>query len=198
VDRGGGLARLMPADRVVGAVIHAASRVEQPGRIRLVAANRVLLGEAGAGDAARAIAEALARGGVPAQVSDAIHREVWTKLWGNSNMNPLSALSRADLAQMLADDGVRALAGTMMREMAVLGARIGLSGFDDIEARLATTRKLGAFRTSMLQDVDAGRALELDPILGALVELSARLEVPTPVMDGIHGLTRLLDRNLRA
>ena len=197
IDPGGVLARLMPADRVVGAVVHAASFVEAPGNIRLVAANRVLLGDAGKGRTASDIARQLARGGIPAVMTDEIHRDVWSKLWGNSNMNPLSALSRADLSSMLDDDGVRRLAITMMREMSDVGARIGLTGFDDVEARIETTRKLGAFRTSMLQDVEAGRTLELDPILGALVELARKLDVPTPVMDGVYGLTRLLDQSLQ-
>ncbi len=196
-DPGGVLAALMPADRVVGTVVHAASFVEAPGNIRLVAANKVLLGDAGQGKRAAQIAEVLARGGVPAMASGDIHRAVWDKLWGNSNMNPLSALSRAGLVQMLEDDGVRGLAIAMMREMSTLGEQIGLEGFDDIDARIAMTRKLGAFRTSMLQDVEAGRALELDPILGALVELARKLDVPTPTMDGIYGLTRLLDQSLQ-
>lgn len=194
VDPGGVIARLMPADRVVGAVVHAASKVQAPGRIRLVAANRVVLGDAGQGGHAAEMAGHLARGGIPASASDDIHHDVWSKLWGNSNMNPLSALSRANLSTMLDDDGVRGLAVAMMREMSAVGARIGLTGFDDVDARIAMTRKLGAFRTSMLQDLDAGRALELDPILGALVELARRLDVPTPVMDGVYGLTRLLDQ----
>lgn len=196
-DPGGELARLMPADRVVGTVVHAASFVKAPGDIRLVAANAVLLGDAGQGGHAAAIAGHLAGGGVPASASAQIHRDVWGKLWGNSNMNPLSALSRADLVQMLDDDGVRSLAVAMMREMSVLGEKIGLRGFDDIDERIAKTRKLGAFRTSMLQDVEAGRALELDPILGALVELARKLGMSTPTMDGIYGLTRLLAQSLR-
>lgn len=196
-DPGGVLARIMPPDRVVGAVVHAASMVESPGNIRLVAANRVLLGDAGQASHAAGIADHLAGGGVPATATDQIHREVWSKLWGNSNMNPISALSRADILSMLDDDGVRGLAVAMMREMSALGARIGLDGFDDVDARIATTRKLGAFRTSMLQDVEAGRPMELDPILGALVELARRLGEPTPMMDGIYGLARLLDQNLQ-
>lgn len=195
VDPGGALARLMPADRVVGAVVHAGSRVDAPGRIRLVAANRVLLGDAGQGGHAPGIAGHLSAGGIPASASDRIHHDVWSKLWGNSNMNPLSALSRADLSTMLDDDGVRGLAVAMMEEMSAVGERVGLTGFDDIPARIAMTRKLGAFRTSMLQDLDAGRSLELDPILGAVVELARKLNVPTPVMDGVYGLTRLLDRS---
>lgn len=196
-DPGGVLSRLMPADRVVGAVVHAASFVASPGNIRLVAGNKVLLGDAAQGGKAGEITDCLARGGVPAVASAQIHHDVWNKLWGNSNMNPLSALSRADLSQMLDDDGVRGLTIAMMREMAAVGDRIGLHGFDDIDGRIETTRKLGAFRTSMLQDVEAGRTLELDPILGALVELAYKLNVPTPTMDGVYGLTRLLAQSLQ-
>lgn len=196
-DPGGVLASLMPAERVVGAVVHAGSYVETPGTIRLVAANRLVLGDAAGSGKAADIAAFLAHSRVPTVATEAIHAAVWSKLWGNSNMNPLSALSRADLSQMLDDDGVRGLAAAMMQEMSAVGAVIGLTGFDDIDARMTTTRKIGAFRTSMLQDVEAGRAMELDPILGALVELARHVQVPTPFMDGIYGLTRLLDQNLR-
>lgn len=196
VDPGGALAGLMPAGNVVANVVHAASRVPAPGHIQLVKADKVWLG--GAAPGLDEIAKCLVAGSVPAQVAADIHREVWAKLWGNSNMNPISALARADCAQILDDAGVRSLITAMMREMAQLGERIGLSGFDDIEGRLAVTRRLGAFRTSMLQDVEADRAIELGPILGSLVELAARLDHPAPVMTGVHGLARLLDWNLHA
>lgn len=195
VDPGGALAALMPAARIVANVVHAASRVAAPGHIRLVKADRLWLG--GTAPGIQGIADCLVAGGIPAQCTPDIHREVWAKLWGNSNMNPVSALARADAAQLLDDAGARGLITAMMREMSQLGDLIGLHGFDDIAGRLATTRKLGAFRTSMLQDVEAGRAIELGPILGALVELASRLHQPVPVMEGIHGLARLLDRNLR-
>lgn len=197
VDPNGALARLMPADRVVGTVVHAASRVEAPGEIRLVKADRVWLGDAGEGRCAGRVAELLVAGGVPASPTEQIHREVWSKLWGNSNMNPLTALARADASQLLDDPGGRGLVIAMMREMAALGERIGLTGFEDFDARINETRKLGAIRTSMLQDVEAGRVIEIGPILGGLVELAKKLGQPTPVMDGIHGLAHLLDRNLR-
>lgn len=197
VDPGGVLARLMPAERVVGTVVHAASRVEAPGEIRLIKADRVWLGDAGDNHFAGPVAELLSSGGVPATATEHIHREVWSKLWGNSNMNPLTALARADASQLLDDPGGRGLVVAMMREMAALGERIGLSGFDDFEGRINETRKLGAIRTSMLQDIEAGREIEIGPILGCLVELAQHLGQPTPVMAGISGLARLLDKNLR-
>jgi 2-dehydropantoate 2-reductase len=197
VDPGGALAASLPARRVVGAVVHAASRVEAPGRIRLVKADRLLLGDpTGKGGTAAMLADAFRAGGIPAEVVADIRSEVWSKLWGNSSMNPLSALARADASQLLDDDGVRGLVLAMMREMATIGERIGLSGLGDPEARIAVTRRLGAFRTSMLQDLEVGRALELGPLLGALVELAGHLGQPAPTLAGVHGLTRLLATNL--
>ena len=119
------------------------------------------------------------------------------EFWGNSNMNPLSALCRADMLAMLDDPGVAGLIEAMMREMAAISAGIGLPIERSIPERLVVTRRLGAFRTSMLQDLEAGRALELGPVLGCLVELAQRLEMPAPMLAGIHGLVRLLERTLR-
>lgn len=198
VDPGGRLAGLIPAAQIVGNVVHAASSVAAPGRIRLAKANRLWLGPVDGRPSPRiaALAEAFRAGGIPAEETGAIHREVWSKLWGNSNMNPLTALARADTAALLADPQARGLVREMMVEMAALGAVIGLEGFDDPEARMAETARLGPIRTSMLQDVGAGRHLEIEPILGALVELAAKLEFPVPVMAGVCGLARLLDRGL--
>ena len=148
------------------------------------------------GDALTALVETLVRGGVPTLAVPDIRMEIWLKLWGNATMNPLSALSRADMLAMLDDPGVDGLIRAMMAEMAEIGARIGLAVSQDIEARLEVTRRLGAFRTSMLQDLEAGRRLELGPILGALVELAARTRVPAPTIRGVHGLARLLAERL--
>ena len=198
VDPAGVLSRLMPSERVVGSVVHAASYVAAPGHIRLVKATKVWLGDAGTGRHAGLVADLMAAGGIPAETTDTLHWHVWNKLWGNSNLNPLSALTRADLSQLHEDEYVLGLVTTMMREMAQIGAKIGLQGFEKPEERIATTRKLGPIRTSMLQDVEAGRPIELDPILGGLVELAQRLDHPTPAMDAVYGLTRLLDKNLRS
>jgi 2-dehydropantoate 2-reductase len=198
VDPGGALARAIPAERVLGGVAHVGSRVEAPGTIRLIQQDRMLFGDPSGrhpGPLAALVA-ALARGGIPATATPDIRMEIWLKLWGNSNMNPLSALSRADMLAMLDDPGVAGLVEAMMREMAAIGDRIGLPIAQDIPARLAVTRRLGAFRTSMLQDLEAGRALELGPVLGCLVELAQRLKMPAPNLAGVHGLTRLLSRNL--
>lgn len=197
VDPGGILSRIMPGARVVGTVVHAASHVTAPGNIRLMKANKVWLGDAGSGQHSQTVAKLFAAGGIPAENTKELHWHVWNKLWGNSNMNPLSALARADVSQLLDDDHVRSLIQAMMREMTEIGALIGLTGFDELDERIAITRKFGPIRTSMLQDVEAGRPLELDPILGGLVELARHLGHPTPAMDGVYGLARILDRNLR-
>jgi 2-dehydropantoate 2-reductase len=194
VDPGGALARALPVARVLGGVAHVASRVEAPGVVRLVREDRMLLGDPGGGQGATlaALVAALRRGGVPAEAAADIRAEIWLKLWGNSNMNPLSALCRADSAAMLEEPGVRGLVVAMMREMAAIGERIGLPLPADPEARIAVTRRLGAFRTSMLQDLEAGRSLETGPLLGSLVEIAGRLGMPAPTLAGVHGLLRLL------
>lgn len=198
VDPGGILSKIMPVSRVVGTIVHAASHVTAPGKIRLDKANKVLLGDAGNGNHAGWVAEFMAHGAIPAETTDTLHWHVWNKLWGNSNMNPLSALARANVAQLLSDEHIRALVKTMMSEMSELGALVGLEGFDDPDERIAITRDLGPIRTSMLQDIEAGRQIEIDPILGGLVELARYLEHPTPAMNAVYGLVRLLDQNLRA
>lgn len=196
VDPGGALAALLPPDRVLAAVVHAAAMVEAPGTIRLVKADRLPVGDMAGADPALlgAVVATLRLGGVPAEATATIRDEIWRKLWGNSNMNPLSALCRATLSDMLDEPGVRGLAEAMMAEMDALGQRIGLAPLGSIPARMEVTRRIGAFRTSMLQDLEAGRRLELGPVLGALVEMAERLDHPAPVMRGVHGLVRLLER----
>jgi 2-dehydropantoate 2-reductase len=164
--------------------------------IRLAKADRLPIGDiAGANGALlEATVATLRAGGIPAEPTAALRQEIWRKLWGNSNMNPLSALCRATLSDMLDEPGVRGLAEAMMAEMDALGQAIGLAPLGSIADRMAVTRRIGTFRTSMLQDLEAGRRLELGPILGALVEMAERLGHPAPVMRGVHGLVALLGR----
>ncbi|MCO6418860.1 2-dehydropantoate 2-reductase [Siccirubricoccus sp. KC 17139] len=196
IDPGGALAAALPAARVLGGVAHVGSRVEAPGTIRLMQQDRMLFGDPSGRnpEALAALLALLRQGGIPAEPAGDIRREIWLKLWGNSNMNPLSALCRADMQAMLEDPGVAGLVRAMMREMAALGDRIGLPITQSIEDRLVVTRRLGPFRTSMLQDLEAGRRLELGPVLGCLVELAGHLGEEVPVLAGVHGLVRLLTR----
>jgi 2-dehydropantoate 2-reductase len=197
VDPGGALAAALPPARILAAVVHAAASVEAPGVIRLAKADRLPIGDIGGGNAAllEQTVATLRAGGVPAEPTAALRQDIWRKLWGNSNMNPLSALCRATLSDMLDEPGVRGLAEAMMAEMDGLGQTMGLAPLGSIAERMAVTRRIGAFRTSMLQDLEAGRRLELGPILGALVEMAERLDHPAPVMRGVHGLVRLLERH---
>jgi len=196
VDPSGRLAASLPVHCVIAAVVHATSQVEAPGVVRLMGQDRVLLGDPSGSQAAAlaAIIGALGTGAVTAVPTNDIRGEIWRKLWGNATMNPLSALARADTAALLDDLGVLSLILAMMREMAAIGDRIGLPVGQGAEQRLAVTRKLGPFRTSMLQDLEARRRLERGPILGALVELATIVDLPAPTLAGVHGLLRLLER----
>ncbi len=139
---------------------------------------------------AGAFAAALGDGGFDVALSDDIRTEIWTKLWGNMNMNPLSALTGSTADRLLDDRLTHALILRMMEEADAIGARLGLSTGMSAPERVAMTRKLGAFKTSMLQDFEAGRPLEVEPILGVFPELGRKLNVPTPYCDAVLGLLR--------
>ena len=186
--------RTFPRERILGSVVHASARVVAPGHVQVVAADRLLLGEPNGEvtDRLKAVVNGLRSGGVNAEISQRIRHDVWAKLWGNMNMNPLSALTRSGTSRMLADEDVRELCIRMMEEMHVCARRLDLQMNITPAERIAVTRRLGDFRTSMLADLEAGRPLELAPQLGAVAEIAQRLDVPAPFMRGILGLTRLL------
>ena len=194
VDPGAAIAQAMPRDRVLGSVVHASVTVTAPGRVRVVGADRLLLGEPDGAATPRVqhVAAALRAGGIMAKVSERIRQEIWAKLWGNMNMNPLSALTRSGTATMLADPDVHDLCLKMMQEMELCGERLGLASGVTALDRIAVTRRLGNFRTSMLADCEAGRELEYAPQLGAVVEIADRLGIPTPHCRAVLGLIRLL------
>ncbi|HEX8569159.1 MAG TPA: 2-dehydropantoate 2-reductase [Caulobacteraceae bacterium] len=200
VDPGGVLRGLYPAQRVIGAVVHASATSPEPGRVRLVGADRLTFGEPDGRGSERAerLTEACASSGLNAAVSENIRLEIWRKLWGNMSMNPLGALTRATTGRLLDDPETRALVGAMMGEMARLGDRLGLPLGMTPEERMAVTRKLGDFRTSMQQDAEAGRRLELNGLLTVLVEMADRLGEPAPFLHAVHGLARQLDLSLAA
>jgi 2-dehydropantoate 2-reductase len=192
-DPGGAVSAALPAGRVVGGVLHLSASCPEPGVVRHPAGEGVILGEprGGGSDRVEAVAGPLRRAGFEVQVSDRIQREVWYKLWGNMTMNPLSALTGATMDRILDDPLVRGVASACMREAAEVGARIGLPIGADPEERHAVTRRLGAVRTSMLQDVEAGRPVELDALVTSVAELARHVGVPTPGIDGLLGLARL-------
>lgn len=183
-----------PRQRTLGAVVHASVRVNAPGEVQVVAADRLILGEPNGEATTRVerLAAALRIGGIDVRVSPRIRHEVWVKLWGNMNMNPVSALTRRGTAAILADADVRELCTRMMREMQCCAERLALDAGMTPEERIAVTQRLGDFKTSMLVDLEAGRPLELDPQLGAVAEIAERLQVAAPFMRAVLGLTRLL------
>jgi len=196
VDPGGAIARAIPHEHVLGGVVHAAAQAIEPGLAVHRMGNGLIIGEPRGGMSERAarVVALLAQAGFETTQSEHIRHDVWYKLWGNLTMNPVSALTGATADRILDDDLVRAMCSAAMHEAAAIGARIGCPIAQQPEARHAVTRKLGAFKTSMLQDVEAGRAIELDAIVTAVHELGQRVGVATPTIDGLLGLTRLMAR----
>lgn len=194
VDPGGAQDRTFPRQRILGSVVHASARVLAPAHVQVVAADRLLLGTPSGEISSRLqiLAQGLREGGINAEMSPRIRHDVWAKLWGNMNMNPLSALTRCGTAKILADGDVRELCLRMMEEMQECGRRLGLHMQMTPSERIAVTQRLGDFKTSMLADLEAGRALEIGPQLGAVAEIAARLDVAAPFVRSILGLTRLL------
>jgi 2-dehydropantoate 2-reductase len=156
----------------------------------------LIIGEPAGEESARVrrLAELLRRAGFEVTCSRRIRYDVWYKLWGNMTMNPVSALTAATADRVLDDELVRAFCAAAMREAAAIGARIGCDVRESAEDRFAVTRKLGAFKTSMLQDVESSRSIELDALVGAVREIGARVGVATPMIDALFGLTRLFGR----
>jgi 2-dehydropantoate 2-reductase len=186
--------RAFPRQRVLGSVVHASARVLAPAHVQVVAADRLLLGEP-SGEVTRRLQELVAGlrgGGINAEISRRIRHEVWAKLWGNMNMNPVSALTRCGTSKIFGDVDVRELCLRMMEEMQACAQRLDLKMSMTPAERMAVTQRLGDFKTSMLADLEAGRPLELAPQLGAVAEIAQRLEVPAPFVHSILGLTRLL------
>jgi len=199
VDPGGRIAAALPLERVLGCVVHLTCSSPAPGVVQHGFGERLIVGEpsgdpGAASPRTRAVCAALADAGFRAEASADIRREVWYKLWGNMTMNPVSALSGALSDAILDDALVREFILRTMAEAAQIGARIGCPIEQSGEARIAVTRELGGFKTSMLQDAEAGRPLELDALVGAVHEIGMRLGVAMPNIGALLGLTRLMAR----
>ncbi len=196
IDPDGRIAALIPPARVLGCVVHASCATRAPGEIVHTQGKRLIIGEPRHGETQRLerVCRALSEAGLTVEPSRHIHTDVWFKLWGNMTMNPISALTGALTNQILDDELVRRFALAVMAEASELGARIGCPIRESGEDRMALTRKLGGIRTSMLQDVEAGRRLEIDALLAAPREIAARVGLATPNMDALHGLARLFAR----
>lgn len=193
VDPGGATAAHIPTSQVIGCVVHASAAAPQPARIERIKNNQLIIGEPAGGVSPRlqALDQLLSQAGFGVTVSDRIQRDIWFKLWGNMTMNPVSAITGAPCDRILDDELVRGFCSAVMREAQAIGARIGIPIDQNPEDRHAVTRKLGSFKTSMLQDVEAGRPIELDALVGAVREIGQHLGEATPNMDALMGLTRL-------
>ena len=196
VDPDGAIAAAIPAQHVIGGVVHASCSLDAPGVVRHNFGNGLIVGEPSGEPTERVhrLAELLNRAGIDTRVSPQIQKDVWYKLWGNMTVNPISALTGATTDLILNDELVRGFISSVMLEAKEIGARIGIPIADSPEDRHAVTRKLGAFKTSMLQDVEAGRAVELDALVSVVRELGQLTKVPTPFTDALLGLARLQAR----
>lgn len=196
VDPDGQLAAALPLSHLVGCVVHISSSTPAPGVIRHGMGHGMILGAPSGGTppALQPVAALLGQAGVTVSVSERIQRDIWFKLWGNMTMNPVSALTGATCDRMLDDPLVREFCSAVMREAQTIGTHFGCAITQNPDDRHALTRQLGAFKTSMLQDLEAGRVLEIDALIGSVREIGQHLGEPTPFMDALLGLTRLMAR----
>jgi 2-dehydropantoate 2-reductase len=198
VDPGGAVAAHVELGRVIGCIAYPAAEVVEPGVIRHLEGNRFSLAEPDGSRTPRVLdlAKALTGAGLKAPVQARMEHEIWVKLLGNATFNPVSALTRATLGQLLADPRTRRLLRDLMQEVAAVAEAGGVRLEVSVERRLHGAGQVPEHRTSMLQDVEAGRPLEVDALLGSVVELGGQLRVPTPALEVVYGLTRQLDHAL--
>jgi len=180
-------------DRVLGCVVYPAAEVIEPGVIKHIEGNRFSLGEpdGSKSERAQALSKALAAAGLKAPVRPRIRDEIWVKLWGNLSFNPISALTHATLDVLCTDPGTRAVARAMMVEAQTIAEGLGVKFPIDVDRRIDGGAAVGAHRTSMWQDLDAGRPMEIEALVGAVSELGVLLNIPTPTVDTVLALVRL-------
>ena len=196
VDPGGVVSSAIPFEHVIGCVVHASTWTSEPGLVEHKMGQGLIVGEPAGGESERVqrLADALKQAGFEVTLSAGVRRDIWYKLWGNMTINPVSAITGAPTDRVLDDPLVLAFCSAAMREAAAVGAKIGCVIEQQPEDRHAITRKLGSFKPSMLQDVEAGRTLELDALVGVVREIAQRVGVATPNIDALFGVTRLFAR----
>jgi 2-dehydropantoate 2-reductase len=192
LDPGGKLSRAIPTERVVGCVIHLAASTPEPGLISHNMGAKLILGEPGGENTARTkrIADALAAAGFEIVVSDAIEKEFWVKLLGNVSFNPVSALTVSTADRLIENQEVKSYMVEIMREVLAIGRAVGVDANIDPEARIDMARVLGPFKTSMLQDLEAGKRLEIDGLLAGTLEIARKAGVRAPFTESLFGLIR--------
>jgi len=194
VDPCGHIAATLPLAQTLGAVVHLTCHASAPGEVHHGFGERLIVGEptGGPGPRVSKLAAEFTDAGFTAETSADLRRDIWFKLWGNMTMNPVSALTGAACDAILDDDLVRQFMAAAMAEATAIGERIGCPIEQTAEARMAVTRQLGSFKTSMLVDVEAGRAPEIDALIGAVREIGRHVGVATPNIDALLGLVRLM------
>jgi 2-dehydropantoate 2-reductase len=198
VDPGGRIGSRIPPERVIGCIVYPACELAAPGVIRQIEGNRFPLGEPDGADTprVRALAELFRKAGFKTPVLDDIRSEIWLKLWGNLSFNPISALTHATLAGICRHPSTRALAASMMGEAQAVGEKLGVRFKVSLEKRIAGAEAVGEHKTSMLQDVESGRAIELQALVGTVLELGRITDVPTPTIETVYALASLLAATL--
>ncbi len=193
VDPEGAIARAVPGHHIIGCVVHASCSLNGPGFVKQHFGNKLIVGEP-SGEKTQRVRDLVAlleKAGFETALSEQIQKDAWYKLWGNMTVNPVSAMTGATTDLILGDDLVRGFISSVMLEAREIGARIGIPIEQQPEDRHQVTRKLGAFKTSMLQDVEAGKPVELDALVTVVKELGELTGVPTPFTDALLGLSRL-------
>jgi len=200
VDAGGVAKKAINPDNIIGCVVYPATFSEAPGVIRLVEGNRFSLGELNGEVAERVqkMSEMMTQAGFKSLVLEDIRSEIWLKLWGNMTFNPISALTHGTLEGICQFPLTRDLARNMMAEAQAIAGKLGVTFRVDIERRIAGAEKVGKHKTSMLQDLEAGRSLEVDALLGSVIELGKITNTPTPCLNTVFALTKYLDENIQA
>lgn len=200
VDPGGRIAAHIEPGRIIGSVVYPAAELVEPGVVKLIEGNRFTLGELDGSRSERieALSQAMMKAGFKAPVSKDIRGEIWVKLWGNLSFNPISALTHATLEDICRFPPTRALAARMMAEAQAVAEKLGVEFKISLDKRIAGAEAVGAHKTSMLQDVEHGRAVELEALVGSVIELGQVTGVPTPTIEAIYAAVSLLSRGLQA
>jgi len=198
VDPNGRIAAAIPAGQIIGCVVYPASELIAPGVVRHIEGDRFPLGEldGSIGERVQRVADCFIKAGFKSPVLEDIRSEIWLKLWGNLTFNPVSCLAHATLVDICQYPPTRELAAAMMAEAQAVAGKLGITFRVGIDKRIAGAEKVGKHKTSMLQDVEAGRAPEIDALVGSVVELGRLTETPTPHIDTVYALVKLLAKTM--
>ncbi|MGA7217715.1 MAG: 2-dehydropantoate 2-reductase [Candidatus Sulfotelmatobacter sp.] len=197
VDPGGVISSSIDAKRVIGSIVYFSTEIPSPGVIRHIAGNRISIGEpdGSRSERCRQIAEALVASGLRCPITARLRHEIWVKVLGNASLNPVSALTRATIGQILRDPGVRSVIRNIMQEAEAVSHKLGMELPISIEQRIAGAEKVGEHKTSMLQDLEAGRPMELEALVGAVVELGERVGLPMTCTRTVYDCAKLLSQS---